>query len=676
VSFAPPNLDTRTFDDLVAEAKQRIPRYLPEWTDYNESDPGMVLVELFAWMTEATLFQLNAAPDALRIKLLQLLGFKTRPAQPATTELQFTLASGVDAVVVPAGTRVASSGPPNPDGSPVIFETDRAVVAIGPTLQAAVAFRAGVIVAFFADPAKPKTPLFEPYPVSVATGEEDAIYLCFTYSKPFPAVDVDLAFFLDDAPGDTGHVECTFGHTPTPPATWVWEYYATSGTTGAWQNVALLAEETAALYRSGHVRFRFPGTPLQTALFAGRTEPELADFVALTGTWVRARLLAATYETAPRIASIAPNCAPASQAQTVTGEIVGGSFGTPNQTFPLAHAPVLAGTLELTVDEGLAGGAETWTQVTDFYGSSGDATVYALDEASGTIAFGDNHFGAIPLANATNQNNIVAARYRYGGGSAGNVAIGAITDVQSYVAYVDKVTNPIAASGGADPEAPDETALRAGHEVRATNRAVTADDFEALALTTPGALIARAHALPLTNPSYPGIEVPGAVTLLVVPTRPEDIDVTLQTPQTGPPAPNRTTLEAVCAWLDAHRLVTTELHVAAPVFHTLTFTLTAYVDTDADLAAVSNGIVAALRALYAPVAPDGRSGWAWGATGYIAVAFATAMNVPGVARIDTFAASVDGTAVPTLGDATIAPGDLFWVPPAGVTVTPRYVSAS
>ncbi|MGA8097521.1 MAG: hypothetical protein WB810_02555, partial [Candidatus Cybelea sp.] len=94
--LAVPNLDTRTFDDLVAEAKQRIPRYLPEWTDLNESDPGIALVELFAWMTEATLYQLNQAPNALRLKMLQLLGYSTRPAQPAKTELQFTLASGVD----------------------------------------------------------------------------------------------------------------------------------------------------------------------------------------------------------------------------------------------------------------------------------------------------------------------------------------------------------------------------------------------------------------------------------------------------------------------------------------------------------------------------------------------------------------------------------------------------
>lgn len=667
--FALPNLDARTYADLVAEAKQRIPRYLPEWTDLNESDPGIALVELFAWMTEATLYQLNRAPDVLRLKLLSLLGFSTRPAQPARTELQFVLAAGVDSVIVPAGTRVAASGATNPDGSPVIFETDAAVVAIGPVLQAAIALNAGVPVPFFSDPNKPKSLPFAPYPIAVASGDTDALYLCFTYAKAFPAVDVDLAIFLDDAPGNAGSYTCTFGHPPPPPARWTWEYIDAG--TGAWRALHLLADETATLYRSGHVRFRFPGTPLVNQEFAGRTEPQLADYVSLTGVWVRARLTSATYEQAPSIVAITTNTAPATAAVTVRDETIGGSYGTASQSFTLAHAPVLPGTLAIGVDEGLAGGAEVWEQVTDFYGSTGDARVYVLDAANGTIAFGDNHFGAIPLANPTIQNNITASTYRYGGGFAGNVDAGAITDLQSYVAYVDRVTNPISAQGGSDEEPIGETVLRAAHDVRATNRAVTADDFESLALETPGALIARAHALPLTDPAFTGLEVPGSVTVLVIPQRTVDVDVTLQDATTLPPSPNRTTLEAVCTWLDAHRLVTTELHVAGPRYRILRFSMTAYCSNDADLASCADGIVTALRARFAAVGPDG--GWAWGATAYAALAFASAMNVPGVTRIDSdFQMSVDGMPLPTLGDAEIGPTELFWVPYDGVAVTPRY----
>ena len=202
--LAVPSLDTRTFDELVAEAKQRIPRYLPEWTNFNESDPGIMLVELFAWMTEAMLYELNQAPTVLQYKLLQLLGFETNPAQAATTELQFTLNPGVDTTIIPPLTRVQASGATYADGSPVVFETDSSVIAIAPTLQAVLATNGRTPVPFFSDPTKPLPSSFAPFPSVVATGELDALYLCFTYAKPFPSVPVDLAFFLDDAPGDDG----------------------------------------------------------------------------------------------------------------------------------------------------------------------------------------------------------------------------------------------------------------------------------------------------------------------------------------------------------------------------------------------------------------------------------------------------------------------------------------
>ena len=305
------------------------------------------------------------------------------------------------------------------------------------------------------------------------------------------------------------------------------------------------------------------------------------------------------------------------------------------------------------MDEGLSGGATTWQQVPDFYGASGDDMVYTLDETTGTITFGDNHYGAIPLPNPSNPTNITATAYRYGGGAAGNVAIGTITSLQSYVAYVASVTNPVTAGGGADEETQADAVMRAGSDIRSTNRAVTADDFETLALETPGALVARATALPLTNPAFLGIEVPGSVTVIVVPHRQVDDDPSLQTTQTGPPIPNQTTLQAVCAWLDQHRLVTTELHVVGPAYRTLTFDISVYCAADADLGQISQRIQTALRALYAPAGNGG--GWSWGAPAYAAIAFATIMNVAGVTRVSAFSMTLDGVAIPVLGDAVIGP---------------------
>ena len=69
-----PNLDDRRFADLFNEAKSLIPRYAPEWTDHNESDPGITFLELDAWLHETLLFRLNQLPERHYIKFLQLLG--------------------------------------------------------------------------------------------------------------------------------------------------------------------------------------------------------------------------------------------------------------------------------------------------------------------------------------------------------------------------------------------------------------------------------------------------------------------------------------------------------------------------------------------------------------------------------------------------------------------------
>ena len=83
------NLDDRSFQDIVDEAKRMIPQLCPEWTNHNLSDPGVALIELFAWMTEMTLFRLNQVPDVFYTRMLNLLGFEQFPASAAQAELTF-----------------------------------------------------------------------------------------------------------------------------------------------------------------------------------------------------------------------------------------------------------------------------------------------------------------------------------------------------------------------------------------------------------------------------------------------------------------------------------------------------------------------------------------------------------------------------------------------------------
>src|SRR6266850_264883 len=71
--FQLPNLDDRAYADLVEEALGLIPRYAPEWTNYNPSDPGITLIELFAFLTDMLLYRLNRVTDDNTRKFIKLL---------------------------------------------------------------------------------------------------------------------------------------------------------------------------------------------------------------------------------------------------------------------------------------------------------------------------------------------------------------------------------------------------------------------------------------------------------------------------------------------------------------------------------------------------------------------------------------------------------------------------
>lgn len=85
------NLDDKTFDQLVDEARKLIPRYSSQWTDHNLSDPGVTLIDLFAWLTEITLFRINLIRDSHKLKYLKLLGFMPQPPLPAIADISFRL---------------------------------------------------------------------------------------------------------------------------------------------------------------------------------------------------------------------------------------------------------------------------------------------------------------------------------------------------------------------------------------------------------------------------------------------------------------------------------------------------------------------------------------------------------------------------------------------------------
>ncbi len=122
-----PNLDDRGFDELMADAKAWIQRRCPDWNDLSPGDPGIVILEVFAHLTEVMLYRMNRLPDKAYVAFLNLLGAQMRPPAAARVLLRFERSDDSGFLEIPQGTRVQSAVAID-DGEPPVFSTERRVV--------------------------------------------------------------------------------------------------------------------------------------------------------------------------------------------------------------------------------------------------------------------------------------------------------------------------------------------------------------------------------------------------------------------------------------------------------------------------------------------------------------------------------------------------------------------
>jgi hypothetical protein len=106
-----PNLDDRRWSDLVDEGRALIPRYAPVWTDFNVHDPGITLMELHAWLTEASIYQLNQVTERNFWKFLSFIGYRPRGPFPARAQLVLGPIAGGRSFDLPAGVEFDAVGP-------------------------------------------------------------------------------------------------------------------------------------------------------------------------------------------------------------------------------------------------------------------------------------------------------------------------------------------------------------------------------------------------------------------------------------------------------------------------------------------------------------------------------------------------------------------------------------
>lgn len=637
-----PVIDDRRYADIVAEARARIPRYTPEWNDVNDNEPGMAVVQLMAWMSDLLIARLGRVPKLNYLKFLELLGIELMPARPARAELSFPVQPGFaePTLIVPMHTQVAAEVPG--EERPVVFETEKALTAIAARLDAVQVYQ-GLQTTDVSTANAEVQAGFLAFGPAVRLG--NALMLGFDSALDFPTVPIDLAVWVGrrDARAPL-YVDSPLA--TAPPATLAWEYWNGKD----WYPLDTLRDDTAAFTRSGHV--------LLGAAPRGGPQRAALGKVAAPRYWLRAHLAKGAYQRPPRLLAVRTNTVPAIAAQSVDAEIVGRSSGMPDQVFQLAQHPVLAGSLALEVDEG--DGLQPWQEVPDFLASGPNDPHFVLNRTTGEIRF-HGIGGRIPVANPNRPANIVARRYRIGGGAQGNVGAGVITTLRGSLPGIDTegVGNLFPAFGGGDEETLEAARERAAATLKSHERAVTRDDFELHARQVGG--VARARALPLFHPAFPGVEVPGVVSVVIVPEASDP-----QRPLDDPaPQPTEGLLREVCAWLDQRRLATTELYVLAPTYRLLRLKATLTVAGDADLAAVKQAALLTLRRYFHPLVggedssleADG-SGWPFGGDiNYSRVV--QRLLLPGVVSVDDLLFELDGVDYPACANVPVGGGALL-----------------
>ena len=633
-----PILDDLRFQrDLVDEARRRIIRYCPEWTEYNLSDPGITLIELFAWMTEMITYRMNLVPEKNRIKFMELLGIQLQPATSARTELTFRLSTPFPispedetVAVVPHGTEVATRR--TEEEPEIIFTADSQLTIVPPRL---------VQLRRAEDFNKNYLPRL---------GVE--VFHAFNQRRP----QVGDTFYLgfDDAANLNGHIirlrfqaeetEATGVKRMDPPL--VWECSAGNG---QWREIAPSTrtdekDTTGGLNNpDGSIAFYLP-LSFKPDQVHGRN-----------AYWIRCRLEQrrkeqGMYTQSPRITNVTAYSlgatTTATHAVNVYDEEMGRSDGEPGQVFKLQNVPVLA--LEegesVEVEEKREGELVfiPWQQVGDFSKSDIHDRHYMLDYATGEAIFGPcirqrdgsmHQYGRVPEANRV----IRFSKYRYGGGAAGNVPAGKLQQLKTAIAYVTEVTNMKRAEGGRDPEDVEEAKLRARREVRSQQRAVTADDYEDLALGASRAIARVKCATPDKNAGLP----PGMIELLVVPA----VFDSARLGDYSKLALDLEMMKTVESHLNKYRLLTTTLRIREPNYIGVRVQAEIVVSEYGDPDTVRARVADSLSKFIAPldVSRDGETrdellgpnweGWPFGGALFASEIYTLIQRVPGVKHV-------------------------------------------
>jgi predicted phage baseplate assembly protein len=599
-----PNLDDRRFQDLVDDAKRLVQRRCPEWTDHNVSDPGVTLIETFAYMVDQLLYRLNQVPERNYIAFLDLLGVRLFPPAAARAPVTFRLsAPQPQTVTVPVGTQVATVRNERNEMALFTVMEDLSIVPCELTALAASGAAGGVT------------------DHTDTIGYPDQTFFCFA-DDPRPG-DALLVGLSNPVPSCVVllRMDCRIEGVGVDPEWPPLQWEAWDGS--SWVDCDLEEDGTSGLNQAGDVVLHVPRSHAASVI-AGRRAG-----------WLRCRYTPPEegqprYTASPRIthlvAATVGGTVAAANVERVEDEVLGTSEGVPGQRLGLRRQPVVPVGPDLELQVSSREGWQTWEQVDSFAESGPEDRHFVLEPATGEIVLGplvrnadgtSKPHGGVPEKDAT----LRVPVYYTGGGRRGNVAAGAISVLKSSIPYISRIENRRPARGGVDGETVDEAKVRGPVVLRTRDRAVTAEDYEHLCRQVAPE-VARVRCVPGEG---------GEVRVLVVPdavdegghVRFEDL------------VPADETLERIANYLDERRCLGARVVVEPPVYQGITVVARIRARRRASTDRLRREAAEALYRYFHPISggPDG-DGWPFGRPINVGEVYAVMQRLAGTELVE------------------------------------------
>ena len=554
--LVPPNLDDRTWADLVSDVVALIPQYAPKWTNQSPSDVGITLVELFAWLVEGLTYRLNQVPNKNYVAFLNMLGIERLPPDPARAFLSFSAQPGT--VVVPQGTQAQTAA--SETQAPIIFETDSAVTVLPINLESALLI-AKVVLNKYSNVSSSFT--VPPAPGStINVSPSQSVQLCLGFDNPSAAtINLMMRFFAPILnPSET---------------TVTWLYSQAGVEPGSWTSLTIPTGDdgTNGLTQDGTVSLTVPGDwaseapPSWTTVVPASTN----DVVTSAYYWLGLRIanLSATTPLAIGLSWVLFNAVSSYSALTITApEQLGNGTGLPFQIFSLANGPLfqIPNSSTPNADLVVQVNGVTWSQVSDF--PSGPGQYYRVDPVAAQISFGNyssltnTGHGTVPQTSDT----LVATTYRYvEAGATANVGAASVVTMRTPVAGITGVSNLFSAYGGSDEQSITDAMRRGPEMLRNRGRAVTVEDYNFLAMQSSTELATACALAPYDPYAPPPIgggpygslnRGPGNVNVIIVPALGPSVSAT--------PMPTPELVQQVTAYLSPRCDLTALLQVQSP----------------------------------------------------------------------------------------------------------------